>query len=119
MLAGGVIEGTFYVARSRLLDAYSVGSVELRHVVHDQAVADLRAALDLDRVDRGAAQLHGDALRFAGIGQYAENPHRVPRLAEARPRDEEHVAEPLELDRAVDGKVGSRAGGERIFDTHF
>src|SRR5215831_6346711 len=101
MLAGEVEEGTFYTARVRLFDSNSVRSVELGHVVHDQAVADLCAVLDLDGVDRRATELNGDALRFAGIRQHAEDADRVARLAEARTGDEQHVAQTLELDRAV------------------
>ena len=47
--------------------SYSIGGVELRHVVHDKAVADFAPFL-ISIVFHRCFERRGDALRLAGIG---------------------------------------------------
>ena len=82
------------------------------HVREDHLVARLQALDDFDLVHRAASELHVGPDRFA-VGGQLEQADGAVLLAERRPADIDDVVELLELDRAVDAQVGTRAGGQR------
>src|SRR6185437_13313798 len=102
-----------------LLDAHAIGIVERRHVGDYDTVAYRKATLDFDRVDRGAAELYGDAGRLALVRGDLEDADRSVGLAEAGAAHVEHVIQPFERDRAVHRQVRAGALGERVVERDF
>src|SRR5205809_6054800 len=86
------------------IDSEPVKRVPGRHVGEDHAITDLQAILNLDGVDRRAAQPHLNPNRFA-VGQPFKHGYCAIGLAIGWTADVKHVGEAFDLDRAVHAQV--------------
>src|ERR1035437_6230430 len=94
--------------------------VPLRHVGEDDFVAGHEAADDFDGIDGAAAEFDLRAHRVIAVGVELEDTDLALLLAERGPPDVNDVVEPLELNGAIDGKIGACAlrqlGGDEHVD---
>src|SRR5688572_18656114 len=92
------------------------GVAVLTEVGEDDAVALLEPIENLDRVHRPSPELHASPCRGTAVGVEAEDLDRGVRLSVSGTSDEERVRQPLDLDGAVDGQIGTRSGWERAVE---
>src|SRR5947199_1241427 len=95
--------------RRALVQSDLLEAILRRGVRQDHLVAGLQSLDDLDGVDRHAADLDGSPGRGLAILVELEQLDLAVRRPEARAADEEHVLQPLDLDRAVHREVRTGA----------
>src|ERR1043166_9822438 len=82
------------------LQPHAIEGIPVRHVRENHLIADVQSRKNLDRVDRGGSELHLHPSRRA-VGVDLEEPGRALFLPERGTADIQHVAPPLEPNRAV------------------
>ena len=97
-----------------LVEPNAIVGVPRARIGKDDLVAGVEAAHDFDRVDGAFAELHRCAQRFAAAGDELEHADGIVFLPECRAADEYDVIEALQLDRAVDAEIGTRAFRQRL-----
>src|SRR5262245_12694797 len=93
-------------------------SVLGRHVREDHPIAFAETLEGLDGAHRAASELDGDSLRAIPSRIEPEDSDGALLLAEGRAPHEEHVVEPLELDRPVHAEIRPGPLRQRSIERH-
>src|SRR5689334_8455084 len=105
----------FYVSGVLLVQLNSVVGVIGGHIRENHYIAYFETVLDLDRIDRSAAQGHLHLVCVFPVRFQLEKLYRAVLLTEHRALHEDHVVQTLQLDGSVHAKVGTGTGRQTLF----